>query len=611
MKKISEELLEKWQAEERQPFTGWDFSYLADRWIDETPPWSYLEMVRELMATTRAVLDLGTGGGEKLLGFKDVFPPRVVATEGYPPNFRLAQERLGPLGIEVESDGSLSEILPFEDAAFDLVIDRHTGFNIAEVARVLAPGGVFLTQQVDGRNISDLSAAFDCEQPWIYFTLDFVLEKIKQTNLVVEVAQEWTGRLVFKDVGAIVYYLKAVPWIVADFSVERNLDHLLALQQRLEQDGQLVFCQRMMVVKASKPAPNVQTVNHFETIAREPDDPRTALTLDQIISMCQRGFGPKVKIDSIRELGGGTFNSTYLIKFKNNSKVILRVAPPQTADTFWDHMALMRREHHLQPFFAPIATLMPRTIMADFTHQVVERDYIFQTFIEGEWWDEIEGELTLEENLALWRQFGRVVRKLHDTTDESFGWPFPGSQFASWSEVVLDRFGRIIQSMVENQLEAADVITISNMARTHSSLLDEIKQPRLLHGDLWSFNVLVSRDEGEPNIVGILDADRAWWGDPMADWTMFLLSIRRDEPEWQQPQTAFWEGYGGVSKSSNATLFREKIYQGMHFGVIVLWYAEKGDTNQVKRAYAELREIAQSLPTLELFPFKQKQVTVT
>jgi SAM-dependent methyltransferase len=265
LKEISEELLEKWQAEERHPFTGWDFSYLAARWIDETPPWSYEEMVRELMAVSRAVLDLGTGGGEKLLGFKDVFPPRVVATEGYPPNFRLARERLGPLGVEVvKSDGSLFEILPFEAEAFDLVIDRHTGFNIAEVERVLTPDGTFLTQQVDGRNLSDLSAVFDCEQPWTYFTLDFVLEKIRETNLVVEIAQEWTGKLIFKDVGAIVYYLKAVPWIVENFSVERNLDHLMALQQRLEKEGELVFCQRMMVVKTNKPVSGAQTVSRAE-----------------------------------------------------------------------------------------------------------------------------------------------------------------------------------------------------------------------------------------------------------------------------------------------------------------------------------------------------------
>lgn len=138
-----------------------------------------------------------------------------MVTEGYPPNLRLARERLEPLGVEVvEANDSLQQVLPFEDNSFDLVIDRHTAFNIAEVERVLAPGGTFLTQQVDGRNLSDLSAAFGCEQPWTFFTLDFVLEKIKATNLIVEHTQEWTGRTIFKDIGAVVYSdsNKREPW---------------------------------------------------------------------------------------------------------------------------------------------------------------------------------------------------------------------------------------------------------------------------------------------------------------------------------------------------------------------------------------------------------------
>ena len=273
MKKIPEELLEAWQAEERQPFTGWDFSYLTDRWLEEAPPWSYLDMVRDLMMSARAVLDLGTGGGEKLLGFKDIFPRRVAVTEGYPPNLRLARERLEPLGVEVvESNGSLSQELPFENESFDLIIDRHTSFNIAEVERVLAPGGIFLTQQVDGRNLSDLSAAFDCEQPWTFFTLDFVLAKIKGTHLGVEMAQEWCGEVTFKDVGALVYYLKAVSWTVADFSVERNLGHLMAMQERLDQGEELTFGQRMMVVKVSK-ANNIIESEKNHATTRKNDRP--------------------------------------------------------------------------------------------------------------------------------------------------------------------------------------------------------------------------------------------------------------------------------------------------------------------------------------------------
>lgn len=71
---------------------------------------------------------------------------------------------------------------------------------------------------------------------------------------MVERTQEWIGRTIFKDVGAIVYYVKAVPWTVPpDFSVERYLNHLQQLQRRLEQEGALIFQQKLMLVKVRKP----------------------------------------------------------------------------------------------------------------------------------------------------------------------------------------------------------------------------------------------------------------------------------------------------------------------------------------------------------------------
>jgi len=246
-------LLEYWKREEKQPFVGWDFSYIKDRCIMEKPSWSYEKIARELIKASNSLLDLGTGGGEKLLEFKDILPNHTTVTEEYPPNFHLARKRLEPLHIKVvESKASLEEQLPFMEGEFDLVINRHTGFNISEVERVLSPGSVFLTEQVDGNNLDDLSESFDVTQPWKFFTLDFVLEKIRATNLVLETAQEWTGKAIFKDVGAIVYFLKAIPWIVPNFSVKRNYTHLLKLQEKLDKYGELCFSQKLLLVKARK-----------------------------------------------------------------------------------------------------------------------------------------------------------------------------------------------------------------------------------------------------------------------------------------------------------------------------------------------------------------------
>jgi ubiquinone/menaquinone biosynthesis C-methylase UbiE len=253
----SQILLSTWLLAEQQPFSGWDFSYLDDKVINELPSWSYETMVRQQMADrarVQSALDLGTGGGEKLLEFKDTFPARMAATEGYLPNLQLARRRLAPYGVDVHhSEAALAEILPFGDAEFDLVIDRHSAYNTCDVERVLKPGGVFLTQQVDGKSLLDLFEAFDSQPHWPYFNLSFALERVAETHLVVEIAQEWTGKKTFKDVAALVYYLKAVPWIVDDFSVQTHLTYLERQQERFEREGHLVFHERLLVLRARKP----------------------------------------------------------------------------------------------------------------------------------------------------------------------------------------------------------------------------------------------------------------------------------------------------------------------------------------------------------------------
>jgi aminoglycoside phosphotransferase (APT) family kinase protein len=313
--------------------------------------------------------------------------------------------------------------------------------------------------------------------------------------------------------------------------------------------------------------------------------------------MCRRAFGAGGQIETVRELGGGTFNTTYLVTFQDGSKSVLRVAPPATADTSWDEAALMRREYLIQPFFAAIAALMPKIMMIDFTHQLIDRDYMFQSFIEGERWDHIEDELAPGENLALWQQLGRVVKLMHTTTKDRFGWPDPGPEFTTWSALVIDRFERIARSMHEEQLDSTRFLHILDVIRSHTPLLDEIRTPCLLHGDLWLFNILVTRGEAGAQIAGILDADRAWWGDPMADWLMFLLTIRRGEPEWDQVQAAFWDAYGWP-EHGQAARFREEVYKAMHLGSIMLWYRRKRNPDQVARAGLEIEQIAQGLPEL-------------
>ncbi len=221
--------------------------------IEEHPPWSYMKRAADLMHAASAVLDMGTGGGERLLELRPHWPPEVVVTEEYLPNYKLATERLAPLGVKVEQI-ALGEqrTMPFADEEFDLVLNRHSGFNPAEVARILTPGGTFLTQQVHGLWAQDLLAEFNAEPQWPWATPAYYIPKLEAAGLVIDNAKEWSGDLSFTDVGAIVYYLKAVPWLVEGFSVETHLDTLCKLQRRLEEGDPLTFEARKYLIEARK-----------------------------------------------------------------------------------------------------------------------------------------------------------------------------------------------------------------------------------------------------------------------------------------------------------------------------------------------------------------------
>lgn len=250
------ELLEAWRKEEAVPFTGWNFSHLDGRAIEDDPPWSYLDAARDALRGAASALDLGTGGGEQLAKLRDAFPASMVATEAYAPNVEVARARLAPLGVTVvsyEAD-EYHAPLPFGDASFDVVLDRHEAYEAGEVARVLRPGGTFVTQQVDSRSMDDLLSAFGTRWLGPEVTLQEHSRRLRVAGLALEVGREWFGRMVFRDVGAIVYYLKAVPWLVRDFSVDTYAGELLDLHARLRSDGALAFREGRFLIRARRSA---------------------------------------------------------------------------------------------------------------------------------------------------------------------------------------------------------------------------------------------------------------------------------------------------------------------------------------------------------------------
>jgi len=239
-----------WKKEEQASFSGWDFSYIRGRLREEKPPWDYIGEAKKLVENATAVLDMGTGGGENFSKLGP-FPEHTTATEGWLPNVPIARKKLEPLGVKIVAVDESGE-LPFKNDEFDLVLNRHSGFDRREVFRILQKDGIFFTQQVSGNNLQDLIEEFHCYTQSKEWNAEIEKGRLEKVGFRVEVAKDWRGKAEFKDVGAIVYFLKAIPWVVKDFSVDAYLPALKKLQTKADSGKKLAFKETRFLVRARK-----------------------------------------------------------------------------------------------------------------------------------------------------------------------------------------------------------------------------------------------------------------------------------------------------------------------------------------------------------------------
>ena len=142
--------------------------------------------------------------------------------------------------------------LPFHDACFDLVLNRHDELDPANVARILSPGGSFLTQQVGHDNWQELRAFF-LRQTDFDLKFDRYQKGFLAAGLAIERAETHDTPVACRSLGDLVYLLTATPWTVPGSDLEADLNTLLALEQALYKDDHIVLTNSRYIIEAHKP----------------------------------------------------------------------------------------------------------------------------------------------------------------------------------------------------------------------------------------------------------------------------------------------------------------------------------------------------------------------
>ena len=233
------DLIAFWKEEEQAAhMLGWDFSHIAGRYTENDHlPWDYRQTILKYLTPDMRILDIDTGGGEFLLSFGHPHA-LTAATEAYPPNVELCRKKLSPLGIDFCAANGKGPF-PFPDAHFDMVIDRHGDFCAQEIARVLKPGGLFITQQVGAQNDRELVALLlgDVPLPFSDQTLAIARGRFMDAGFSILEEDEVFRPIRFFDLGALVWFARIIEWEFPGFSVDGCLDRLLDAHKLMQAQG--------------------------------------------------------------------------------------------------------------------------------------------------------------------------------------------------------------------------------------------------------------------------------------------------------------------------------------------------------------------------------------
>lgn len=271
---------------------------------------------------------------------------------------------------------------------------------------------------------------------------------------------------------------------------------------------------------------------------------------------------------SCHRLAGGTFNAVYLVALADGSKLVVKIPPgPQTPVLRYEQGILGTEALYYRLARQRDGVTVPAVVAADTSGG--DGGYLVMTHCGGRPWPELVPPPEAAEQRELRAELGRQVARLHTITGTGFGYPSQalGPLQATWRAAFLEMVSAVLADASKyGATLPRQACDIQDWFAARSAVLDEVTTPVLVHFDLWDGNILVeSRSDGR-RISALVDAERAFWGDPMAELVSLSLfgDIRRD--------SGFLDGYrsaGGTVSFDAAARQRLLLYRVYLY--LIMW----------------------------------------
>lgn len=249
----------------------------------------------------------------------------------------------------------------------------------------------------------------------------------------------------------------------------------------------------------------------MSTVTTEPDQ--------HLRDALPRVLAPLGELVRLETLTGGMFATTFRASLADGTRVVVKTAPTATDRLLTYERDLLRTEALVYRLAEDRPDLlMPRVLLTDFSRSVVPSDVVVASHLDGVPLVDVEQDHADPDDLRarVLPQLGALMARLHTVGHDRFGYPdaSTGLTAATWPEAFARMEGALLQDAERwgTELPADE---IRGALQRHGAALAEVTRPALVHTDLWSGNLFV--DPATLALTGVIDPERALWGDPLLE----------------------------------------------------------------------------------------------
>jgi aminoglycoside phosphotransferase (APT) family kinase protein len=313
---------------------------------------------------------------------------------------------------------------------------------------------------------------------------------------------------------------------------------------------------------------------------------KVALTSSEVEALAAAAFGNTARVVACRPAQEGMYNAAYHLDLAGAgpARAFLKVAPPDGLEVLTYERNLLRTEIQvLRALGEAGVAAVPAVLAQDLSRRVIDRDCLFMQALDGESLSGVRDRLDEADRLSLRRQIGAIAGAFAGVAGPVFGYPGnPDLQAPTWALA----FRRIVAALLDDAKRFGCALPVP--ADELAALFDrampdfgDIGAARLVHYDLWDGNVLVRQDGDGWSVTGVIDWERAFYGDPLAE--VVSLCLFEGAGERAALLESLAQAGGGAAADAEAGR-RLALYRAYLWLIMIVEAVPRGLTGAILRA---------------------------